>query len=37
MREALREQMGVDVVDLDGLEVPHPQVANLLPLAVVRR
>ena len=36
MREALREQMGVDVVDLDGLEVPHPQVANLLPLAVVR-
>lgn len=37
IRDALREQMGVDVVDLDGLEAPHPEVANLLPLAVVRR
>ena len=37
IREALRKQMGVEVVDLDGFEPPHQEIANLLPLGVVRR
>ena len=37
IREALRQQMDVEVVDSDSLEALHPEVANLLPLSVVRR
>ena len=29
IREALREQMGVEVVDLDGLEAPHAEVSRV--------
>ena len=37
IRDTLAKQMGVEVVDLDGRDPPHPEVANLLPRGVVRR